>query len=371
MTTPISPTADLYKIALTKIPGVGDILAKQLVSYAGGVEKVFSLKEGQLKKIPLIGERTARAIVTHQALEDAERELAFVHQEGVQLLFYLDDTYPWRLKHSLDSPVLLYYRGEADLNSSRIIGIVGTRNITDYGKRVTERIIEEIAPFNPIVVSGLAYGVDIAAHRACLKHHLPTVGVVAHGLDQVYPGQHVHTAKKMLDEGGGWLTEFPIQTRPNRENFPRRNRIVAGMIDALIVVESAIKGGALITAELAHSYEKEVFAVPGRLQDAYSAGCNQLIQQLKAQIYVSGEQLAEELRWNGTQTLSLQPSADQLPLSETEKSIYRLIQQYREVPIDKIAISLGIPVNKISASLLELEFKGLVRSLPGSRFALA
>lgn len=362
---------DLYKVALTKIPGVGDILAKQLVSYAGGVEQVFHLSEAQLSRIPLIGPQTAQAITTQSALQDAEKEVEFTKQAGVELLFYLDDDYPWRLKHSLDSPVLLYYRGQANLNAHRIIGIVGTRNMTSYGQSVTRRIIEELTPYGPLIVSGLAYGVDIAAHKTSLQFNLPTVAVVAHGLDDIYPGQHRATAEKMVAQGGGILTEFPINTRPNRENFPRRNRIVAGMIDALVVIESAVKGGALITAELAHSYDKEVFAVPGRLHDAYSAGCNRLIQQLKAQVLLSGQQMADDLNWGYTPPSDLLSQGEQLPLSGDEQSIYRLIHRRKEMPIDKIAVSLGLPVNKVAATLLELEFKGLIRSLPGSRFAIA
>lgn len=361
----------LYQIALTRLPGVGDIVAKQLVSYAGGVEAIFKLSERQLLRIPLVGKKIARAIVTHEVLEEAAAELAFVEEAGLQLLFYLDEEYPWRLKHSMDSPVLLYYKGTANLNTSRIIGVVGTRNNTDYGKMVTEKMLEDLAPYQPLVVSGLAYGIDITAHRACLKYNLPTLGVVAHGLDAVYPYQHRHTAEKMLEAGGGLLTEFPRNTRPNRENFPRRNRIVAGMVDALVVVESAVKGGALITAELAHSYQKEVFAVPGRLHDAYSAGCNQLLRQLKASIFVSGDQLAEEMGWQQQETSTRLPEPTTLPLNDMEQSIYRLMQQHRELPIDKLVISLGWPVNKVSATLLALEFKGLIRSLPGSRFALA
>lgn len=353
------------------LPGVGSVLAKNLVSYAGGVEEVFAMSERQLMAIPTIGKQTAAKIVSQEILEEAARELAFVQRQGIKTLFYLDDDYPWRLKHSMDSPILLYYRGTADLNAPRILGIVGTRNITTYGRKVTERLLEDLAPYKPLVISGLAYGVDIMAHRGALKHQLPTVAVVAHGLDDVYPGQHHETVRQMIEQGGGMLTEFPTQTRPNRENFPRRNRIVAGLVDALIVVESAVKGGALITAELAASYHKEVFAIPGRLDDAYSAGCNALIQRLKAQIYTSADHLAREMGWEpGTHQLAM-PTVSQLPLGDDEAKIYHLIREKGQIPIDELVMALQMPVHKLSATLLELEFKGLVRSLPGSRFSIA
>jgi DNA processing protein len=241
-----------YRIALTLLPGVGAVNAKTLVSYCGSVEAVFKQKKSLLEKIPNIGPLTSESILKQDVFDRAEKEIAFIHKNKITPLFYLDAEYPSRLKNCDDSPALLYFKGNADLNVQKVIAIVGTRNSTQYGKRVCENLIEGFAAFNITVISGLAYGIDITAHKLALKNNLPTVGVLAHGLDRIYPGIHSDTAEKMLDNGG-LITEFMSETKPYRENFPSRNRIVAGMVDAVIVVESALKGGALITAEIANS----------------------------------------------------------------------------------------------------------------------
>lgn len=357
----------IYQIALTLIPGIGDVLAKNLLSYCGSIEAIFQMTKGKLMKVPGVGEWTAQNLVSQDVLRIAEEELAFVDQQGLEMLFFTDENYPWRLKHCADSPILLYYKGTPVLNASRMVAIVGTRNITDYGKLYTEKIVEQLLPFRPVIVSGLAYGVDIMAHRAALRVGLPTVGVVGHGLDMIYPYQHRSVAERMQEQGG-LLTEFRRETRPDKENFPKRNRIVAGMIDALIVVESAEKGGALITADIAFSYNKDVFALPGRLTDPYSAGCNWLINQHKAALFSSVDDMVKELRWGVEGGNAVR--VPELFLSEDESAVMQALQPAREMPLDELLHRVGWSPSRLSATLLEMEFKGLLAPLPGNRYRL-
>ena len=368
---PMEPTLSIdtqYRIALTLIPGVGSILAKSLLGYCGSPEAVFRMPKAKLEKIPGIGRITAQRIANANVLKEAEDELRFVEKEGIRLIFFTDEDYPFRLKQCMDGPILLYYKGTADLNHPKIIGIVGTRNATEYGRWATERIVEELAPWQPLVISGLAYGIDIAAHKAALAAGLETIGVVGHGLDRIYPAAHRDSARKMMEQGG-LLTEFPSGTNPDRENFPARNRVVAGMVDALIVVETAIKGGAMITADIAASYARDVFAVPGRLNDPLSAGCLKLIEWLKAAVYPSAPSFARNLGWE-TEGVPVKVQARQLSLelSGEEQRLYELLPASGPLSIEDIYRATGLPPGVISSTLLELEFKGLVKVLPGSRF---
>ena len=287
----------LYQIGLTLIPGVGDVLGRKLVTLCGSAEAVFKEPRHLLKKIPRIGDLLAQAVVNSELLLKAEKEVIFIERYRITPLYFQDSGYPHRLKHCLDGPLLLFYKGTADLNSNRVVGIVGTRKATEYGKGVTRELIAGLVPQQVLVVSGLAYGIDSCAHRFSLDFGLNTIGVLGHGLDTVYPWLHRSLAEKMLTQGG-LITEFLSKTKPDRSNFPRRNRIIAGLCDVIIVVEAGRKGGALITADIANSYNREIFAVPGRTTDEISAGCNKLIRFNKACMVESVNDLAYHLGWD-------------------------------------------------------------------------
>ncbi len=291
----------LHQIALTLMPNVGDITAKKLVAYCGNAEEVFKQKKHQLLKIPGIGDWVANSVTNNalnsDLLKRAEKEIKFIEKHGVTALFYTDIAYPQRLRHCEDGPILLYFKGNTDLNNSKTIGIVGTRSATTYGKQVCEQIINDLASLNVLVVSGLAYGIDITAQKYALEKGLHTVGVVAHGHDRIYPSEHKKYADLMYNQGGV-ISEFMSETKPERENFPKRNRIIAGMCDALLVVEAKESGGALITAEIANSYNRDVFAIPGRLNDEHSAGCNKYIKQNKAALVQSAKDIIEMMNWD-------------------------------------------------------------------------
>ncbi len=360
-----------YRIALTLVPGIGSVVAKNLVSYCGSVEHVFRRKKHQLEKIPGIGAERADAIMNHKVFNRAEEEVLFVRKHKIKTCFYLDADYPARLKNCDDAPVLLFLKGAVDLNASRIISIVGTRNSTGYGKHVTELLIDGFSKYNATIVSGLAYGIDIIAHKEALKNKLPTIGVLAHGLDRIYPSAHKPVAEKMV-RNGGVLTEFISKTNPDRENFPSRNRVVAGMTDATIVVESATKGGALITADIANSYNRDVFAVPGKIGEKFSEGCHELIRLNKAMLVESADQVAEMLNWN--EKGSAKQENKQLKffheLKPDEKILVSILQQNGKTDIDTITIQSKMAMSKVSSTLLNLEFAGVLRSLPGKVYEL-
>ncbi|HXH19432.1 MAG TPA: DNA-processing protein DprA [Chitinophagales bacterium] len=359
----------LYKIALTLIPNVGPILARNLIGYCGGVEEVFRAKPARLKKIPGIGEKTANEIHRADVMGKAEQEMEFIEKHKIQPLFYLDENYPARLKDCHDSPILLYYKGTADLNAPRVVGIVGTRSATDYGKSVTEKIVEALVQSDALVVSGLAYGIDVCAHKAALDNGLKTVGVLGHGLHTIYPSVHRSIAKKMAEQGG-LLTEFTSDSKFEKTNFPARNRIIAGLADALIVVETRKKGGAIITAEIANSYNKEVFAVPGNIGNTFSEGCNFLIRTNKAILLDDLDEFMFAMGWkqeNG------KPAARQAELfAELEPDEKILVDMLREqkMRIDEISARMNRPSGIIANSLLSLELKGIVKTLPGKVYEL-
>jgi len=360
-----------FKIALTIMPMIGDVNAKKLIAYCGSCSEIFKKNKAQLLKIPGFGEATADAIIagSSNALKRAEEELLFIEKHKIETLFFLDEKYPNRLKHCIDSPILLYHKGNSVLDNAKTIAIVGTRNATENGKKITEKLIEDLAIYNPIIVSGLAYGIDICAHKAALKNNLQTVGVLAHGLDKIYPALHKETAKQML-ASGGLITDYMSQTRPDRENFPSRNRIVAGMVDAVIVIEAGAKGGALITAEIANNYSRDVFAVPGRIDDTFSLGCNKLIKQNKASLLEKAEDIAYICGWQ--QTNKQQKKQQQLfvDLNDDEQKIVNILNEKKQMPIDDLCIETSISMGKISGILLNLEFKSVVKSLPGKMFSL-
>lgn len=357
----------LYEIALTLIQGVGDVVGKKLVAYCGGAEAVFCETKKALTKIPNITESIVDNIMSPNVLKRAEEEIKFVEKNEITPLFYLDSQYPKRLQHCHDSPMLLYYKGKADLNAPKVVGVVGTRNISDYGKYVTENVIEELSADNVLIVSGLAYGVDAAAHRAALKYDLATVGVLGHGMQTVYPTENRKLSQKMLEKGGV-LTEFISGTKPDRENFPQRNRIVAGMVDCLLVVESALKGGAMITAEIANSYDREVFAVPGRVGDIYSEGCNHLIKINKANLLTNAADIRYIMRWDVDTKVVAKQMRMFRDFSEDEKKIMDVFGDNRTVHLDDIIVGSELPPSKIASVLLSLEFDGILTALPGKRY---
>lgn len=358
-----------YKIAISLIPHIGDLRAKRLISYCGSAEAVFSEKKAALEKIPGIGEANAKAVLTQKVFERVDQEIKFIEKNKITPLFYLDKEYPKRLTHCEDSPVLLYFKGKANLNSEKIISIIGTREATDYGKQLCEKLIADLTPYNPIIVSGLAYGIDICAHKAAMDNNLTTVCGLGHGLDKIYPAVHRTYAEKML-ENGGWLSDFTSGTTPDRENFPRRNRIVAGMSDATIVVESKVGGGSLITADIANSYNRDVFAFPGRVNDECSVGCNNLIKQNKAALIQSAADIIYIMGWE--QKLKNAPIQKQLfvELKPEEEILVNLLKEKDSVNVDDICLFAKMPMSKVSSLLLTLEFSGIVKSLPGKRYRL-
>jgi DNA processing protein len=359
----------IYKIALTLIPGIGDMHGKKLVAYCGGVEAVFREKKKNLMKIPGIGEVIANAVHKKEIFSRAEKEVEFIRQYQITPLFYLEPGYPDRLKHCEDGPMMLYFKGKADLNRKRILSVVGTRVPSDYGKAMCGQIIREFSELGVLIVSGLAYGVDTSAHRSSLAAGLPTVGVLAHGLDQIYPFVNRPLAEKMI-ENGGLLTEFMSHTALNRDYFPRRNRIIAGIADATLVIESALKGGALITADIANSYNRDVFALPGRATDIRSAGCNQLIKTNKAALIHSAADICYLMSWDQSQQNIHVQQKLFTELNEQEKKIFEILEGCKEAGIDEIYLNSGMTASKVAAILLKLEFEGLIRSLPGKRYKM-
>lgn len=361
-----------YRIALTLLDGIGDVLAKNLLAYCGSAEQVFKTKRAQFEKIPGIGPVLARSIVHHTELfSKAEAEARFILDNHIQPLFFTDPDYPQRLKHCHDSPVMLYYKGNTDLNAARIVSVVGTRTPSGYGTELVEKLIGDLASSGIMVVSGLAYGIDITAHKAALKHGLETVGVLAHGLDRIYPAAHRPTAAKMVAQGG-LLTEYISGTNPDRENFPARNRIVAGMCDALVVVESKRGGGSLITATIANAYNKDVFAFPGKVNDELSEGCNGLIKTNKASLMESAADLFYIMNWDQETApgKASEPAAPAYQLSSDEQKIVDAFSGKPRLHIDEICYATSIPAGKASSCLLQLEFSNIVASFPGKIYSL-
>lgn len=357
----------LHQIALTKLPQIGDITAKKLLFHFGDAKGVFSAKSKELLAAGF-SKLVIHSLRNNSALKEAEKEVAFVEKNNITPVFYTDANYPYRLKFCDDGPILMYYRGNANLNYSRILSIVGTRKITDYGKWIGRKMIEELADYNLLIVSGLAYGADTVAHQSALDFGIPTVGITAHGHDMLYPSENRKMAKKMLEQGG-ILTEFPSETQPNRENFPKRNRIIAGLSDATLILEAGVKGGALITADIANSYSRDVFAVPGRTNDVMSEGCNNLIKYNKAALVTSAQDIVRAMNWEPKATQNKQMTLFQ-ELSEEELQVAKVLSDNGECGIDMLVNHTGFTASKMAAILLNLEFKNLVRCLPGKRYSL-
>lgn len=368
----------LHEVALTLFPNIGPQLTRQLMSYGGSARNVLHLPPGKLLKIPGVGPATAAILSGKsrtEALNQAEASLRQAEKDGMQLLFYTSKQFPARLKLIPDAPALLYYQGTADLNHPKTLAIVGTRQATDYGREQTERLIKGVASHKPIIISGLAYGIDISAHRAALQEGLETVGVMATGLDVLYPAVHRKTAEKMLTQGG-LLTEFPFGTQPDKYNFPSRNRIIAGLSDGTVVVEAAKKGGALITADLALGYDRDVLAVPGPLGSAASEGCHELIKANKAALYSEPADIEQLLNWDLALHLTGKPKSpttyDPMDFTPEELQLLLVLQAApnHEEHLDTLAWKAQQPVHQVASLLLGLEFRSILKALPGKRFGL-
>jgi len=357
----------LYLLALQKAEGIGDIYAKKLLKHCGNAKAVFYEKPASLLKIEGIGSKTIQNLKNKKILlTKAEKELEFCHKNTIQITTFTEKNYPERLKHTVDSPILIFQKGNIEFKQQRIISIVGTRNITSYGRTFLKQFFEEIKKYNPLIISGLAYGVDILAHQLAITHNLQTVAVLAHGLDRVYPYKHQKEAINM-QENGGLLTEFWSGSKPERTNFVKRNRIVAGISQATIVIESANKGGSLITADLANSYNRDVFALPGRVSDLYSKGCNNLIKINKASLLQSGKDLAYLLNWEEVRATEIQKKLF-VELNDNESLIYNYLLKEGKQSLDIIALHNHLPIFKVSSILLNLELKAVVRPLHGKLF---
>ncbi len=362
----------IYQIALSMVSGIGDVTSKTLVSYCGSAKEVFKKNRNHLSKIPGIGQINADKIISYKDFSSAEEEINKCIKHKIDILFFTDKSYPKKLKHAPDSPAVLFYRGKASLNNYKTVAIVGTRNSTSYGREFTQKIIEKLASHHALIVSGLAYGIDINAHKSSLKYGLDTIGVMASGLDIIYPDVHRSVAKEMVNQGG-LLTEFKLGIKPEPHNFPSRNRIIAGMSDVILVIEAAKKGGALITAEIANSYNRDVMALPGDIGKKYSVGCNNLIKSNKAHLLTSVDDIEYIMNW--------EPQNDQQPtedkyydyskLSNEERLIIETLKLNLDgIILDELSWKVQIPLNKIASILLNLEFNGVVKTLPGKKYRL-
>ncbi len=366
----LSRTELLYTLALQCVPNLGDTSAKKLLHHVGSAEGVFKENKKTLLKIDGIGAFKLKDLSEKGLLDAAAEELRFMEAHGIAFSYFKDKTYPEKLRHCPDGPILFFHSGNIDLQNKRILSIVGTRNITTYGTTFCKKLIEELAPLNPVIISGFAYGVDITAHKAAMDHGLQTVGCLAHGFNQIYPKQHKKYITK-VEENGGFITEFWSSDSFDRSNFLKRNRIIAGMSEATIVIESAEKGGSLVTADIANSYNREVFAVPGRATDLQSQGCNDLIKSQQAHLLTSAADVIYMMGWE-LQRKTPKPQQTKLfvELTDEEKVVYKYLKNAKKDQLDSIALKCDIPTFKAATILLNMEMKGVIRPLPGKLFQL-
>lgn len=362
----------VYELALNLVPKVGPNLYRNIIAYTGSARAFFEISVGKLGKVPRVGKKLIEYRKSaDQVIQEADKIIESCLKKNIRIITLSNSDFPKRLKSVEDSPTVLYTKGNVNLNPERSIGIVGTRNATEYGRTITKKIIEELHPLQPTIISGLAYGIDIEAHKMALNTAIPTIGVLGSSVHQVYPSIHKSTAEDMF-ELGGLVSEYPPGTEMHPANFPQRNRIIAALADAIIVVEAAKKGGALITAEIGYSYNKEIFAVPGNLMSTHSEGCNNLIKQLKASIYTGVKDIEDALSWtketNGNQIKK--PLLDIQQFEGEEKAILQLLLSQKELEIDQLAIQLDLSISTLASKLLTLEFQGLIKSLPGKKYRL-
>lgn len=359
-----------YKIGVTLIPGIGNINGKVLIAHIGSVEGIFKEKQSNLEKIPGIGKILAKEIYNQNILSRAEEEIEFINKYNINCLFYLDQDYPNRLKNCDDSPIMIYLKGDCNLNSTKILSIVGTRNATSNGKQICNDIVSNLINNHPelIIVSGLAYGIDICAHKAALANNANTAAILGHGLDIIYPAVHKPIAQNIIKQGA-LISEFLSKGAIDKMNFVKRNRIIAGLSDATIVIESALKGGSLITADIANSYNRDVFAIPGRIEDTYSQGCNFLIKTSRAALIEKASDIEYFLGWESSKNKKVIQKELFITLTEKEKTIIELLKS-GEASVDSISNSMKLPISVLSASLLNLEFSGLIKCMPGKIYSI-
>ena len=361
----------IYTLALQHAPKIGDVTAKKLLAHCGSAEAVFRERKAKLASIDGIGSNMLSELSNPDLIKEAEAELQFIKDNGIGTHYFMDANYPEKLKHCIDGPILMFSSGQIDMASRRIISIVGTRKITTYGVAFCEKLIEELAPFNPVIVSGFAYGVDITAQKAAIKNKLQTIGCLAHGLNQIYPKVHKKYVAD-IEKNGGFFTDFWSTDTFDRNNFLKRNRIIAGVSEATIVIESAEKGGSLVTADIANSYNRDVFAVPGRVTDSQSVGCNNLIKHQQAHVLSNPLDVPYILSWE-LEEAAKKPVQKQLfvELSAEEKTIYNYLKENEKQLLDIISLECDMPIFKVASTLLTMELKGVVRPLPGKLFELA
>ena len=361
--------SDIYKIAITRIPKVGPKALRLLISYCGGLEAVFKTKKSSLLKIPTIGPFIANQVCQTNNLIEAEETLKTLEKMKTKFHFYLDNDYPSRLKHFDDAPPIIFFKGNGDLNPAQTLSIVGTRLPTERGKLLCQKIVKDLSHLKLTVISGLAYGIDTAAHQACIETDLPTIGVLASGLPTIYPSENQKLAKRMMDKGG-ILTEFHPNHKLDPRQFPQRNRVIAMMSDAVLVVESKQKGGSMITASFGNQYHKDVFAFPGRPSDKMSLGCNKLIKQNKAALIESSHDLIEMMQWHEQAESKIEQGNLFIKFTPEEAHIMNILKQKAKINKDEIHYLSKIQISKVSAILLNLEFKGAIKTLPGNKYAL-
>ena len=362
----------LQQVVFSKLKGITPDLASKLLDVFGDEAEFFRMSESELRAASEMESKCFSASYRESLLFEAEKELDFIEKKNIRCLYFNKPNYPARFQNIPDAPILLYAKGDIDLNKKKIVGVVGTRRITQYGQKLTNKFIEELTEAignDVIVVSGLAYGVDVSAHKAALNARIPTVGVVAHGLDMIYPTQHRNIAAEMIHEGGAVVTEYGHGTRIHRSNFLARNRIIAALSDCVIVIESAEKGGALVTAKIAQSYGRDVFAFPGRVSDEFSAGCNNLINKNIAALISSASDVVDMMRWE-KQTKPIEKSLF-VEYTPEEQKIIGFIKEKDGIQINLLSALSQIPVHKLMSILFELEFKGAIVVMPGNRYCLA
>lgn len=357
----------LSVLRLQATPNVGDIISKKLISIVGSADEIFRQKRTTIEKINGIGNNITSQLFKDENLRLAETELKYILENNVEYSYFLSKDYPKNLQQCIDAPILIFKDGNLNVNSDRIISIVGTRNITNYGRSFIKKLINELKEYNPIIVSGFAYGCDIEAHKSAMEHNLQTIAVLAHGLNETYPKTHKKYIHK-VNKNGGFITEFWHNEKPVRENFLKRNRIVAGISQATIVIESAKKGGSLVTADIANSYNKDVFALSGRANDVYSKGCNNLIKNNQAHLLNTSTDIVKMLNWDMPSILPVKQQELFVNLNEMEQKIYDYLQQNGKQLLDVIAIDCNIPIYQLSSILVQMELKGVIKPLPGKMF---
>ncbi|MFN0214717.1 MAG: DNA-processing protein DprA [Saprospiraceae bacterium] len=362
-----------HQIALMFVPQIGAVTAKILVSYCGSAEAVFRSSKRDLQKIPGIGNTTVNAIVSAlEPLKRAEREIAFMEQHNVHSVFYTDERYPARLRQCQDSPALFFFKGSSlsVFEAPRVIAIIGTRQPSEHGKALCEELVEGLLDYNVVIVSGLAFGVDVAAHRKASAIGIPNVGVLGNGLGSIYPSQHRSVALRII-ENGGLVSEYAHDAKPDREHFPMRNRIISGLSDVVLVVETANSGGSMITVQYAERQGREIFAVPGRPHDIKSMGCNMLLKTERAKLAESAADIAERMQWG--EPGKSKPTQTQLflDLSPSEALLIRIIREKPEIPIDQLTQHSQLSPGELASNILALEFKGIIRTLPGKRYIVS